>query len=108
MRYDFPEYALLMKALSDETRLRILYMLTEGELCACRILEEFKITQPTLSHHMKTLKARGLVRSRKDGAWTKYTLNEDRIDTIREFFGDLRVKEDATPQADMGGCKKRP
>ncbi len=107
MKYDFPEYALLMKALSDETRLRILHMLTEGELCACRILEEFKITQPTLSHHMKTLKARGLVRSRKDGAWTKYTLNEDRIETVREFFGELRVKEDAAAEADKGSCKRK-
>ncbi len=107
MRYDFPEYALLMKALSDETRLRILHMLTEGELCACRILEEFKITQPTLSHHMKTLKARGLVRSRKDGAWTKYTLNEGRMEEVREFFKDLRVKEDAAPQDDSAVCKAR-
>ncbi len=107
MRYDFPEYALLMKALSDETRLRILHMLTDGELCACRILEEFKITQPTLSHHMKTLKARGLVRSRKDGTWTKYTLNEVRMEEVREFFKDLRVKEDAAQQEDSVGCKAR-
>lgn len=107
MKYDFPEYALLMKALSDETRLRILNMLTEGELCACRILEEFKITQPTLSHHMKTLKARGLVRSRKEGAWTKYTLNEDRMNAVREFFGELRVKEGAVRKADTGLCGTR-
>lgn len=107
MRYDFPEYALLMKALSDETRLRILHMLTEGELCACRILEEFRITQPTLSHHMKTLKARGLVSSRKDGAWTRYTLNESRMDAIRGFFEEIRIKGNAAQLEDKAGCKAR-
>lgn len=105
MKYDFPEYALLMKALSDETRLRILHMLTEGELCACRILEEFKITQPTLSHHMKTLKARGLVRSRKDGAWTKYTLNVEKLDLLMDFFQEIKeLRKDAQPPVD--GCNR--
>ena len=43
------------KALADPTRLEIVDMLSCGELCACKILERFQITQPTLSHHMKIL-----------------------------------------------------
>jgi len=59
--------AYLFKALSDPNRLMIVDMLSCGELCACRILERFRITQPTLSHHMKTLCDCGLVLWRKEG-----------------------------------------
>ena len=44
--------AMICKALGDPIRIRIVELLTDGELCACRILEHFQITQPTLSHHM--------------------------------------------------------
>ncbi len=74
---DFKEYSLLFKALSDETRIKILYMLSRGELCACNILEEFHITQPTLSYHMKNLCDNGLVESRKEGVWMKYSINKE-------------------------------
>ncbi len=54
MKYDYAEYVQMFKALADETRLKIINMLTESEeLCACKILENFNITQPTLSYHMK-------------------------------------------------------
>lgn len=56
---DYTEYARLFKALSDPKRLKIVHMLAGGELCACKILEEFHITQPTLSHDMKLLDRRG-------------------------------------------------
>ena len=56
-----------MKALSDAKRLRIIDMLSCGELCACKILENFDITQPTLSHDMKVLVEAGLVKDRRDG-----------------------------------------
>ncbi len=49
------EIALICKALGDENRVQIIKMLTGGELCACKILDAFNITQPTLSHHMKIL-----------------------------------------------------
>ena len=67
----------LFKALSDENRLQIVEMLTEGELCACRILEKFEITQPTLSHHMKILCDCGLVKGRKQGKWTYYSISKE-------------------------------
>ena len=49
------DYAPVFKALGDTTRLKIIEMLSCGELCACDFLECFEITQPTLSYHMKIL-----------------------------------------------------
>ncbi len=99
LKYEYAEYAYLMKVLADETRLRILVMLTKGELCACKILEEFKITQPTLSHHMKTLKSSGLVISRREGVWMKYTLDRKKLGLIEDFLGSL-MKEEAIQNED--------
>ena len=70
------------KALSDENRVKILQMLTDGEKCGCKLLEAFEITQPTLSHHMKILCDSGLVDSRKEGKWSHYSVNGD---VIKEF-----------------------
>jgi len=83
---DYGQYALLMKALGDETRVRIFNMLSRGELCACNILEEFHITQPTLSYHMKILCESTLVDSRRDGVWMKYSINKDSLDLLKKFF----------------------
>lgn len=55
----------ICRALSDGNRLRIIEMLTHGEKCACELLEQLHITQPTLSHHMKVLEKTGLVSSRR-------------------------------------------
>jgi ArsR family transcriptional regulator len=74
MSKNYEKYAGIYKALSDTHRLMIVDMLTGGELCACRILEKFEITQPTLSHHMKTLCDCGLVKGRKQGKWTYYSI----------------------------------
>ncbi|MGP1432413.1 MAG: ArsR/SmtB family transcription factor [Treponema sp.] len=49
------DIALLCRALRDSTRLEIIKMLNDGEKCACKIVERFSITQPTLSYHMKIL-----------------------------------------------------
>lgn len=87
--------ALIFKAMSDETRLKIIDMLSCDELCACTILEDFKITQPTLSYHMKILTECGLVKARKDGAWTRYTLNMELIAAVKLFFESISSdKED--------------
>lgn len=85
----FADSALMFKALSDETRLKIVDMLSCEELCACNILEAFKITQPTLSYHMKILTDCGLVNARKEGAWTKYSLNMELIDALKSFLNNV-------------------
>ncbi|WP_326907399.1 ArsR/SmtB family transcription factor [Sedimentibacter sp. MB31-C6] len=92
MAEKYENYALYMKALSDETRVKIFEMLTQGELCACIILEEFKITQPTLSYHMKILCKSGLVDSRKDGIWTKYTINKNNLVILKDFINNIAEK----------------
>lgn len=86
---DYAQYALFMKALADETRVKIFDMLSKGELCACNILEDFDITQPTLSYHMKILSKSGLVDSRRDGVWMKYSINKDGLDLLKNFFDDI-------------------
>ena len=89
MKNAFGEYALLFKALSDETRLKIFSLLSNDERCACNILEEVNITQPTLSYHMKMLTDCGLVDGRKDGQWMRYTVNENRVKQLEQFLGEL-------------------
>lgn len=89
MTRDYGEHALYLKALSDETRLKIFDMLAGGELCACEILEEFSITQPTLSYHMKILCESGLVDSRRDGVWMRYSINKHNLEIIKSHFNGL-------------------
>jgi ArsR family transcriptional regulator len=64
----------VFKALSDETRLRILKMLEAKPLCVCEIQHVLKGSQPNVSHHLKTLFEAGLVDSRRDGLWIAYRL----------------------------------
>lgn len=67
----------LFKALADANRLQIIESLKNGEKCACILLEELNIAQPTLSHHMKILVDAELVNYRKEGKWMHYSLRED-------------------------------
>lgn len=86
MERSYAEYIPVFKAISDETRLRIIDMLSCGEICACDILEGLSISQSTLSYHMKTLTDSELVNAERDGAWMRYTLNKERIDKAFSFF----------------------
>jgi len=86
MEEHYREYAQYFRALSDPNRLMIVDMLSCGELCACVILAKFRITQPTLSHHMKILCESGLVRGRKKGKWTYYSLDSEKYGRLRAFL----------------------
>jgi len=79
----------LFKALADTNRLMIVDMLSCKELCACRILEKFNITQPTLSHHMSVLCGCGLVTGRKEGKWMHYSLNESAVRDLKTFLTEI-------------------
>ncbi len=83
------EYIPVFKALADDTRLKIVEMLSCGEMCACDILESFQITQPTLSYHMKVLTDSGLVKSRKEGNWIRYSNNEEMVQSLKDFWFNL-------------------
>lgn len=81
--------AKVLKALSDPKRLRIVDMLSCGELCACKILEEFHITQPTLSHDMKVLMDAGVVNARPEGKWTYYYLDQCNLRAFYQGLGEI-------------------
>lgn len=88
------DVALLCKALGDSNRLQIVQMLSDGEKCACKLLERFEITQPTLSHHMKALCECGLVDVRKEGKWSHYSLNCETLTAFRQFIDELSCCKD--------------
>ena len=81
----YSDFAPLFKALSDETRLKIIDMLSCGQLCACEILEPLSISQSTLSYHMKQLVDSGLVIAQKDGAWMRYSINAEKSEELIHF-----------------------
>ena len=68
--------ARLFKALADETRLRILALLLEGELCVCEIMAALDLPQSTVSRHLAYLRNSGWVKDRRQGVWMYYSLNE--------------------------------
>ncbi len=82
----YTEKAEIFKVLSDSNRLQIIDMLSCGEMCVCKILEKFNITQPTLSHHLKVLSDSGIVTSRKEANWMYYKLNDKKMKEITEFL----------------------
>jgi ArsR family transcriptional regulator len=67
----------IFKGLSDETRLRIINLLSLGELCVCDIMAVLNISQPKASRHLAYLKYSGLVENRREGLWMHYSLKSD-------------------------------
>lgn len=65
----------MYKLLADKTRLTILALLKEQELCVCDIVEIMKMTQPNVSQHLRKLKSGGIVKEKKRGQWVYYSLN---------------------------------
>lgn len=90
MNIDEKRTATVFKAFCDENRIRILDMLSTGEKCACRLLEEIDVTQPTLSHHMKILCDSGIVVGRKEGKWTHYSISQKGIDEAQKYLDILK------------------
>ena len=85
----YKETARVFKAFCDENRLQILEMLRSGEKCACMLLEEMNITQPTLSHHIKILCECGLVNARRDGKWMHYSINCETFCEFKQYFNAM-------------------
>jgi ArsR family transcriptional regulator len=90
------ELVLLAKALSDANRLEILRLLAAqgGPVCACDIVDSFDLGQPTVSHHLKTLKSAGLLQSEKRGLWMFYRLSPNSA----ALLDKLAALADAVPQ----------
>lgn len=94
MELDTKKVALVFKAFGDENRVRIIQLLNSGEKCACHLLNEMAITQPTLSHHMKILCDSGIVVGRKEGKWMHYSISEKGTEIAHSYLDILTtVKE---------------
>lgn len=96
--------ATMFKAFCDENRLQILELLQSGEKCACNILDEMHITQPTLSHHMKILCDSGVVVGRKEGKWMHYSISEDGLENVINYLDEI-MKKSKTEDKDYESCR---
>lgn len=83
---DYEKASLVLKAMADSKRMKIIDLLSGGSLCACEVLEHFDFTQPTLSHHMKVLEKAGIISVCKKGQWHHYQLKED---FVQEFTNSM-------------------
>lgn len=90
---NYENEAKVFKAFCDENRLQILEMLRGGEKCGCKLLDELKISQSTLSHHMKILCDSGIVSGRKVGKWTHYSIDRQGSERASVLLGELTKTE---------------
>lgn len=97
------QIAKIFKSFCDERRIDIIKLLSSGEKCACKLLEELNISQPTLSHHMKILCDAGIVIPRKEGKWTHYRIDKEQSKKIIELLMTLVDVKDNKSENDC--CK---
>lgn len=87
------QLAQTFKALSDETRLRILALLTQGELCVCDLMAVLKLPQSTVSRHLAYLRHTDIITDRREGVWMHYSLNRQlkiiHEDTWRQLLDEV-------------------
>jgi ArsR family transcriptional regulator len=75
----------VFKALADRTRLRILALLGNNEVCVCHMHDSLKVPQPTVSRHLAYLRKSGLVEARRDGVWMHYQVSKSLSPAAREI-----------------------
>ena len=90
MNKQYGNYAKILKALSYPNRVRIVDLLSCGEMCGCVLLKCFEVTQPTLAHDMKVLTEAGIVTSRREGKRTLYSLNMKTLEDIRRHIDEIQ------------------
>lgn len=89
------DYAIMCKALGEPTRLKIFNLLKQSEKCACSLLEEFNVTQPTLSYHMQILNESRLIITRKEGKWSYYSLDCEIVEELTNYLSRKCVENKA-------------
>jgi len=103
MNIDYPR---LFSALSNETRLRCLHLIFRNdEVCVCEVTEALGINQPTASKALKSLKAAGVLRDRKDANWNYYRLNSDTQPGVRKIVAECCAS--LAKSADYAADQKR-
>lgn len=86
---DVRPIARLFKALSDETRIRVVALLAHGESCVCDIETGLDLPQPMVSRHLAVLRSAGVVETRREGSWVYYRLAPQLDDFCREQLATL-------------------
>ena len=102
------QYLDLFKALSDESRLRIMVLLSGKELCVCQIEAALKLPQVKVSRHLAVLRYVGLVKNRRDGLWIYYSLTEPRNKVEENLFECFRkcLRKEKSFRTDLASMKK--
>lgn len=90
---DLYDLAELFKVFGDSTRIRILFVLFEAEVCVCDMAAILGMTQSAISHQLRILKANRLVKTRRDGKQIFYSLDDEHVRSIIEA-GCIHLKED--------------
>lgn len=101
--YKLPE---ILKALTDETRLRIINLLYERELCVCDVMEVLQISQAKASRHLIYLKNAGLATDRKLARWAYYSLTIDESLAFIDRLVDDNLRKDEVYQSDLDSLVK--
>lgn len=89
--------ALLFKALADQTRLRLINLIADDEICVCFFVEVLKTNQPKISRHLAYLKRAGVVAPRREGKWIHYRLVEPADPHAARIFREVRLWLDNNP-----------
>jgi len=85
------DIAFLFKALADPTRLRLINLMGDDEVCVCFFVEVLKINQPKISRHLAYLRRAGVVSARRDGKWIHYRLVEPPDEHAANIFREVRA-----------------
>jgi len=83
--------AFLFKALADQTRLRLINLIGDDEVCVCFFVEVLKINQPKISRHLAYLRRAGVVAARREGKWIHYRLVEPPEPHAANIFREVRA-----------------
>lgn len=89
--------ALLFKALADHTRLRLINLIGDDEVCVCFFVEVLKINQPKISRHLAYLRRAGVVSARREGKWIHYRLVEPPDPHAANIFREVRAALPSDP-----------
>jgi ArsR family transcriptional regulator len=102
-RHELRVMADLVKSMADETRLTILSMLRDGEMCVCEFMEALPVSQPAVSHHLRILRQAGLITDRRQGKWIFYSLNPEVIESTALLLDRMLFQPARQLQAAGGG-----
>ncbi|MEM1995048.1 MAG: metalloregulator ArsR/SmtB family transcription factor [Nitrososphaerales archaeon] len=82
----FRAKARFFKTLSDPTRLKIIKIIAQREMCVCEIMAALNLTQPNASHHLNMLEREGIAKKRREGKWILYSLSSPKILHLMDAF----------------------